>query len=86
MVTLFMFTKRNKDKMLILAHRKINVLYLWLVSLKYIYRLQSYGQSPITLGLPLVGRLISGRVVLESSTIVWDVKKLLNICVFIIHY
>ena len=54
MVTLFGFTKHNKDKMLILAHRKINVLYLWLVSLKYIYRLQSYGQSPITSGSPLV--------------------------------
>ena len=54
MVTLFRFTKHNKDKMLILAHRKINVLYLWLVSLKYIYRLQSYGKSPITSGSPLV--------------------------------
>ena len=40
--------------MLILAHRKINVLYLWLVSLKYINRLQSYGKSPITSGSPLV--------------------------------
>ena len=54
MVTLFRFTKHNKDKMLIPAHRKINVLYLWLVSLKYIYRLQSYGKSPITSGSPLV--------------------------------
>ena len=44
----------NKDKMLILLHRKMNVLYVWLVSPKYIYRLQSYGKSPITSGSPLV--------------------------------
>ena len=40
--------------MLILVHRKMNVLYVWLVSSKYIHRLQSYGKSPITSGSPLV--------------------------------
>ena len=52
MVTLFSFTKHNKDKMLILAHRKMNVLYVWLVSSKYMYRLQSCGYIPITSGSP----------------------------------
>ena len=54
MVTLFLFTKRTKDKMLILMHRKINVLYVWLVSSKYMKKLKSYGKSPITAGSPLV--------------------------------
>ena len=54
MVTLFRFTNHNKDKILILPHRKINVFLLWLVSLKCISRLQSYGKSPITSGSPLV--------------------------------
>ena len=54
MATLFWFTKHNKDKMLILVHREMNVLYVWLVSSKYMYRLQSYGKSPITSGSPLV--------------------------------
>ena len=40
--------------MLILVHRKMNVLYVWLVSSKYIHGLQSYGKSPITSGSPLV--------------------------------
>ena len=40
--------------MLILVHRDMNVLYVWLVSSKYMYRLQSYGKSPITSGSPLV--------------------------------
>ena len=56
MVTLFWFTKHNKDqmKMLILVHRDKNVLYVWLVSSKCKYMLQSYGKSPITSGSPLV--------------------------------
>ena len=54
MVTLFWYTKHNKDKMLILVHRTMNVLYVWLVSSKYIYRLMSLGKSPITSGSPLV--------------------------------
>ena len=33
----FRFTKHNKDKMLILVHRKMNVLYVWLVSSKEIH-------------------------------------------------
>ena len=32
----------------------MNILYVWLVSSKYMYRLQSYGKSPITSGSPLV--------------------------------
>ena len=44
----------SKDKMLILVHKKMNVLYVRLVSSKYIYRLKSYGKSPITSGSPLV--------------------------------
>ena len=35
------FSKLGHNKMLILVHRKMNVLYVWLVSSKYIYRLQS---------------------------------------------
>ena len=54
MVTVFWFTKHNKDKMLILLHREMNVIYVWLVSSKYVYRLQSNGKSPITSGSPLV--------------------------------
>ena len=44
--------------MLILVHRKMNVLYVWLVSSKYTYRLQSYGKSPITSGSPLVDAIL----------------------------
>ena len=40
--------------MLILVHRDMNVLYVWLDSSKYMYRLQSYGKKPITSGSPLV--------------------------------
>ena len=43
--------------MLILVHRKMNVLYVRLVSSKFINRLQSYGKSPITSGSPLVCHL-----------------------------
>ena len=57
MVTLFWFNKHNKDKRLILGHRKMKVLYVWLVSSKFIYRLQSYGKSPFTSGSPLVNAL-----------------------------
>ena len=39
--------------MSILVHRKMIVLYVWLVSSKYINILQSYGKSPITSGSPL---------------------------------
>ena len=59
MVTLFWFTIHNKDKMLKLVHRKMNVLYVCLVSSKYIYRLQSYGKSPITSGSPIVCTTLS---------------------------
>ena len=54
MVTLFWFKNHNKDKMKILVYKKINDLYIWLVSSKYIYRLQNYWKSPITSGSPLV--------------------------------
>ena len=57
METLFWSTKHNTDQMLILMHWEINVLYVWLVSSKYMYRLQSYGKSPITSGSPLVHML-----------------------------
>ena len=40
--------------MLILVNKKMNVLYAWLVSSKYICRLKSYSRSPITSGSPLV--------------------------------
>ena len=45
MATLVLFTKRSKDKMLILMHRNINGLYVWLVSPKYMKRLKSYGEK-----------------------------------------
>ena len=67
MVTLFWFTKHNKEKMLVLVHRYMNVLYVWLVSSKYLYRLQSYGKSPITSGSPLIVYRSSRRPCVRPS-------------------
>ena len=47
-------TKHNEDKMLMLMYRKMNVSYRWLVSSQYMYRLQSYGENPITSASPPV--------------------------------
>ena len=46
--------KSNEYENLPVVHRKMSVLYVWLVSSKYMNRLQSYGKSPITFGSPLV--------------------------------
>ena len=82
MVTLFRFTKHNKDKMLILVHREMNVLYIWLDSSIYMYSLQSYGESPITSGPPLIFYVLFivhktsfGNMILKVILYLYEIKK-----------
>ena len=90
MVTLFWFTKHNKNKLLKLVQRKIIVLYVWLVSSKYIYRLQSYGKSPITSGSPLVFRhficLIQDTLLAQGFGYAWYDQRVGNIALFLRNF